>query len=344
MERRSFLQKSVLGGAGISVIPAQLRAENPPIRSRTDGRLPREVWIASISYAKTSADSYEEMVDTVLEKMEFISHYQPDIICLPELFPFFRIPGSPAVRDVAEQPPGKISSRLAEYAGKHGIYVICPIYTESGGKFYNSSVLFDRQGAYVGQYNKIHPTVGEMENGVSPGSLDPPVFKTDFGIIGMQICFDIEWEDGWKKLREMGAEMVIFSSAYGGGITLNSRAWQNKYVVVSSVVSGVSRICDITGEEVASTGRWNPDWAIAPVNLEKAFLHTWPFNREFKNIQAKYGRSIRFTHFDQEEWSILESLSPEIKIADILEEFGLKTHEQHIGEADAAQKKRRVQD
>ena len=341
MERRNFLQTSLLGGAGLSVMPAQLRSEVPQFKAPGDPKLPREVWIACISLTKTFADSPDEMVEEVLRKMEFISHYHPDIICLPEVFPFFHVPGERRVEDDAGQPMGEVSSRLAEFAKKHQVYVICPIYIERSGKYYNTSVLIDRQGEYVGHYEKMHPTVSEMNSGVSPGSMDPPVFRTDFGIIGMQICFDIEWSDGWKRLREKGAEIVFFSSAYSGGITLNTRAWQNKFVVASSVVSGPSRICDITGEEVATTGRWSPDWAIGSVNLEKAFLHTWPFNKQFKKIQAKYGRSIKFTHFDEEEWSIIESLSPDVKIADVLEEFDLKTHEQHIGGADAMQKIRR---
>ena len=322
--------------------PAHLRGEVSPRHTHVDGKLPREVWMACISLFKTKADSPDEMVDKVLQKMEFIIHYEPDIICLPELFPYFHVPGRPEIRDVAEQPLGRISLRLAEFAKKHRVYVICPLYTESAGNCFNSSVLIDRQGAYVGHYEKMHPTVDEMENGVTPGSLDPPVFETDFGKIGMQICFDLEWEDGWERLRNKGAEIVFFSSAYAGGITLSARAWQNKFVVASSVALGYSRILDVTGQEVASTGRWNPDWAISSVNLEKAFLHTWPFNKQFGKIQAKYGRSIRFTHFDEEEWSIIESLSPEIRIADILEEFGLITHEEHIGGADTMQKLRRL--
>jgi beta-ureidopropionase len=341
MERRNFLQTSLLGGAGLSVIPAQLRSEVPQFKAPGNPKLPREVWIACISLTKTFADSPDEMVDEVLRKMEFISHYHPDIICLPEVFPFFHVPGERRVEDDAGQPMGEVSSRVAEFAKKHQVYVICPIYIERNGKYYNTSVLIDRQGEYVGHYEKMHPAVNEMNSGVSPGSMDPPVFKTDFGIIGMQICFDIEWSDGWKRLREKGAEIVFFSSAYSGGITLNTRAWQNKFVVASSVVSGPSRICDITGEELATTGRWSPDWAIAPVNLEKAFLHTWPFNKQFNKIQAKYGRAIRFTHFDEEEWSIIESLSPDVKIADVLAEYNLKTHEEHIGGADAMQKVRR---
>lgn len=61
----------------------------------------------------------------------------------------------------------------------------------------------------------------------------------------------------------------------------------------------------------------------APVNLEKAFLHTWPHVRRFGEIQAKYDRKVRIHNFAEEEWSIIESRSPEVKIADHLWEFEL---------------------
>jgi hypothetical protein len=77
------------------------------------------------------------------------------------------------------------------------------------------------------------------------------------------------------------------------------------------------------------------------VNLEKAFLHSWPFCRRFPEIQAKYGRKVSIRTFHEEEWTIIESLDPDVRIADVLEEFDLKTHEQHIGEADTAQRRRR---
>ena len=75
------------------------------------------------------------------------------------------------------------------------------------------------------------------------------------------------------------------------------------------------------------------------MNLEKALLHSWPYCRRFDEIQAKYGRKVSIRTFHEEEWTIIESLSPEVRVADILKEFELKTHEEHIGEADAAQRR-----
>ncbi len=299
-------------------------------------RLPREVMIATITQDGLETDSHEKMIELVLERLKSFESFQPDLVCLPETFAFTHLPKRPPAKEVAEIPPGPISGVFADYAKKHNCYVVCPTYTKENGHIYNASILFDRKGSVTGEYRKIHPTKGEVENGITPGSLDPPVFDTDFGRLGMQICFDMEYPEAWKRLGERGAEIVVWSSAYAGGRMVSSRSWDNRYYTVSSVNKDTAKICGITGEEIAKTSRWNP-WTCATVNLEIAFLHTWPFFLRFKDIHAKYGEKIRITNYGEEEWSIIESRSPEIKIADILREFDLVTIDKHLKEAEMAQ-------
>lgn len=341
MERRKFIRNSALGlGAGATLTSSTMSSAGLN-EELEDGKLPREVWIATFTLTKVEAETHEAMVEKILGHMEDIVIYKPDIICLPEIFPFFHISEKISIEEVAEKPLGKITGKFAEFAKKHKTYIVCPLYTVENGKYYNAAVVIDREGKVLGEYRKIHTTEGEMGKGVSPGPLEPPVFKTDFGTIGVQICFDLEWNDGWEKLKANGADIVFFCSAYSGGKAVNTRAWQNKYCVVSSTLNGTAKICDISGDEIAKTGYWNKYWAIAPLNLEKVFLHTWPFSQRFKEIHAKYGRKVRITNFDEEEWSIIESLSPDVRMLDILNEFEMKTHEDHIKSATDMQKRRR---
>lgn len=344
--RRNFLQNTSMGlGLGVwagihSTTTAAPSATRMRPRPR-EKRLPKEVWVATISQNGMQARGYEEMTKKMLGRMQELVTYEPDIICLPEVFPFANLSsGRPPVSRVAEVPIGDISQPFAEFAREHNCYIVCPIYTKENGHYYNSAVFIDRKGKLLGEYQKIHPTVGEMNNGVTPGPLMSPVFKTDFGIIGAQICFDIEWNDGWQNLRKAGAEIVFWPSAFAGGMAVNAKAWQNKFVVVSSTRKDTSKICDISGEVVASTGRWN-DWVCAPVNLEKAFLHTWPICRRFNEIHSKYGRKVRIQTFHEEEWTIIESRSPDVKIADILKEYEFQTYEDFIQAAETVQKSRR---
>ena len=71
-----------------------------------------------------------------------------------------------------------------------------------GERTFNSAVLINRSGELAGRYDKIRPTEAELEKSICPGGLDPPVFQTDFGAIGIQICFDVNWRSQWRRLRE----------------------------------------------------------------------------------------------------------------------------------------------
>jgi len=304
-------------------------------------RLPREVWIASFQ-GGAPGTTYQEKTRNMIKRMEKAVPFQPDIICLSEVFPFVGLSGGrPPVEEVAESPIGPVCEPFAEFAARHHCYVFCPIYTKENGRCYNSLVLIDRKGELVGEYRKMHPTTGEIEGGISPGPLEPPVFQTDFGIIGAQICFDIEWDDGWQRLRKAGAEIVFWSSAFAGGQALNARAQINKYCIVSSTRKDTSKIIDMTGEDIAWTGRWK-DWVCTPINLERAFLHTWPFVERFNEIEAKYGPAIRIMTFHEEEWSIIESLSPDLQVADVLKEFEIQTYDELITNSELMQDKHRL--
>ena len=342
--RRNFLGQ-MTSGASLAVWASgasAAQAAEPVVPVPKKSRLPREVWIATVAQEGLRARNPEQMVERLLARMESVVPFEPDIVCLPEEFPLANIDmPRPRLVEVAETPIGKFSRPIAEFARSHHCYVICPIDTkDDAGRFYNSAVLFDRQGQVVGEYRKMHPTVGEMEYGITPGPVDPPVFQTDFGIIGIQICYDIEWPHDWRKLRSAGAEIVFFPSAFAGGLMVNTMAWMNKVCVVSSTNKDTSKICDISGVEVARTNRWNAT-VCAPINLEKVFLHTWPGVQRFAAIEAKYGRKVRIQTHAEEEWSILESLSPDVKVADVVKEFGLNSREEAIRLATTAQDARR---
>ncbi|MFC1537281.1 nitrilase-related carbon-nitrogen hydrolase [Gemmatimonadota bacterium] len=342
VSRRGFLNSASVG-LGSTLGAAALGASSCSAESTSHHakRLPREVWIASITQNDLWADNHEQMTDMLIGRMQEVVPLNPDIICLPEISPFSNLSsGRREVAEIAEKSAGPVKAKLAEFARAHECYLWCPIYTAEDGRFYNALVLIDRQGKEVGEYRKMHPTVGECDNGISPGPTTPPVFQTDFGKIGAQICFDIEWLDGWRQLHQAGTEIVFWASAFGGGKKLNMLAGMYRYNIVSSTIKDVSQICDISGETLALTGRWQ-QWLCAPVNLERAYLHSWPFYTKFDNIRKKYGRAIRFTTYHEEEWTIVESRSPDLKVKDVLKEFDIKTYDEVIEEATARQEQMR---
>lgn len=61
-----------------------------------------------------------------------------------------------------------------------------------------------------------------------------------------------------------------------------------------------------------------------------------------RQVQAKYGRKIRIKTFYEEEWTIIESRSQDVKVADVLKEFDFQSYEDFIEGADRMQRKNRV--
>jgi beta-ureidopropionase len=317
---------------------------------KKENRLPREVWVAAISLKGLwPAETIKQRMKDVLERMENVYSFEPDIICLPEEVNQSWVNETKSLQDVAEDEtsPGPITTMLAEIARKQHCYITCPIVTKKDGLFYDSSILLNRQGKSEGVFHKVHPTSTEIipdtyfkGGGVTPGTLKPGVFKTDFGTLGLQICFDAEWTDGWHSLKEDGAEIVCFSSQGPFLNTLPNHAWLNHYYIVSATGEN-AQILDMTGDVIALDGEF-ARWVCAPVNLEKEFLHIWPNTLKFKDIQKKYGRKIRFKIYHPENWATLESLDPDTKVKDILKEYEIPTYDEQLRESTEIQNKYRL--
>jgi len=320
------------------------------MRAIKENRLPREVWVAAISLKGLWPEqTVEKRIKDMLERMENVYPFEPDIICIPETFQISWVNEIKRLEEIAEDEnvPGPVTGIIAEVAKKQNCQTVCPVVTKKEGRFYNSSILINRRGEIDGVYHKIHPTDTETlpdvyykGGGMTPGTLKPPVFKTDFGTIGLQICMDASWFENWRLLKESGAEIVFFPSQGPFGDTLTYHAWMNQYYIVSATGED-ARILDITGDVIASDGEF-ARWVCAPVNLEKAFLEIWPQVRKFGDIEKKYGRKIRIKIYHPENWATIESLDPELKVRDILSEFRLPTLEEQIKEATEIQDRYRL--
>ncbi len=336
MKRRAFLQST--GALSAGFIAGANSSEAATIRAKN--RLPREVWVATLSMERLDESSIDKLLDRLLDRMKETLVCKPDIICIPETFLFPGVSHSLPVPEIAEELPGPISKRFVEFSKAHNCYTICPIHTKQDSKIYNSAVLIDRQGEITAVYNKIHPTVSEIESGVHPGSPNQSVIKTDFGTIGIQICFDANWTDGWYPLKQDNVEIIFWPSAFPGGRILNGWAWNTQSHVVTSTWNNPSRIIDITGDEIAATGRYE-HWVCAPINLEKAYVHTWPYNNQISALREKYQQDVRINRLHDEGWTIIESCSTTVSVSEMLNEFDIPLHREHIALGEREQIKNR---
>ncbi|NMO57902.1 acyltransferase, partial [Actinoplanes sp. TBRC 11911] len=113
-------------------------------------------------------------------------------------------------------------------AAELGMVMILPMYEkEQEGVLYNTAAVLDADGTYLGKYRKNHiPQVkGFWEKFYfRPGNLGYPVFDTAIGRIGVYICYDRHFPEGWRELGLAGAKIVFNPSATSRG--LSSYLWQ----------------------------------------------------------------------------------------------------------------------
>jgi predicted amidohydrolase len=219
-----------------------------------------------------------------LRALDRIAQDKPDIVCLGEEI---LVEGSSrAYVDAAEPIPGPSTGRLGEKARKYGMYIVAGL-TERDGRFvYNTAVLIDRHGAVAGKYRKVYLPREEIEGGMTPGGAYP-VFETDFGKIGLMICWDNEYVDGARAMALQGAE-ILFVPAAGGYLTLlKARALENHLYVVSSGYDVESAIIDPTGEVLFSTMESGVNKTIA-VNLADRFTDPW-----LGDMRPRFHKEIR---------------------------------------------------
>jgi beta-ureidopropionase len=287
-------------------------------QSRAD-RIIRVVTISQDGVWRSSGD----LLEPAMARLDQAGSFHPDIACLPEMFS----------NRAPELVPGPVTERLSAWARAHSSYVIFGLRTKKGDRIYNSAILLDRHGRVVGQYSKIHPTEDEIKDGTTPGQDDgPPVFHTDFGTIGVQICFDVNWRDEWRRLKEEGAEIVFWPAAYPAARQLPALALWNQYYVVSSPMTGAAHIYDITGRVLASSGKYQ-EWAQAVLPLGERLFEVDYNAPKAQEIQQKYGSRVEVTWYHDSDWFTLASLDPDLTVEALIKEYGLTPLDAYISRA-----------
>ena len=327
----STSRRKFVGGAAAALM-AQSAAGAPDPAKR------RQVWVGALTMDGLTARNKEEAVKLALGRMDRVAEKKPDIVCLTETFQLATVQPRQTYDQLAEPIPGPTTDRMAEWARAHQSYVICPIHERQGGRIYNTAVVLDRAGQIAGAYRKVHVVENEMQSGASCGRATPKAIQTDFGKIGIQTCFDVNWSDGWDALKRDGAELVFWPSAYPGGRALYPMAWQHAYHIVSVPWSkpGSAEIIDPAGDVIASSGHWEP-WLCAPVNLEKALFHIDVQTDKARKLEAKYGRAVHIKWLHLENWFLLEAVDPALTIASLKSEFGLVPLDEYLARAERAQ-------
>ena len=152
-------------------------------------------------------------------------------------------------------PDGPTVRRMCALAKELGMVLAVPIFeVEGAGFYYNTAAVIDADGRYLGKYRKHHlpqlPGFWEKYY-FRPGNLGWPVWDTAVGRVGVYICYDRHFPEGWRALGLAGAQLVYNPSATSRG--LSSYLWKleqpaaavaNEYIIAAINRVGVEEYGD----------------------------------------------------------------------------------------------------
>lgn len=154
-----------------------------------------------------------------------------DLVCLPEMFccPYEAalFPG------YAEPAGGRVWSRCAEIAAKLGVWLSAGSFPEvdSGGRVYNTAFVFDRAGRQAARHRKMHLFDIDVRGGqrfresdtLTPGG-EVTVFPTEFGPMGLCVCYDFRFPELGRLMALRGARLVLVPGAFN--MTTGPAHWE----------------------------------------------------------------------------------------------------------------------
>jgi len=198
--------------------------------SGIEGDTVAEIVRAGLVQAKWTGDK-QSMIEAAVHAVGTAASAGAQVVCLQELFygPYFcQVQDADYYSYTESIPDGPTTKLMCELAKQHGVVLIVPMYEqEQPGIYYNTAAVIDADGRYLGKHRKNHiPQVkGFWEKFYfRPGNLGYPIFDTAVGRIGVYICYERHFPEGWRALGLAGARIVFNPSATSRG--LSSYLWR----------------------------------------------------------------------------------------------------------------------
>ncbi len=170
--------------------------------------------------------SKEAMIDKHEAAVHEAAKQGAQVMCFQELFygPYFCQVQEVEYYGYTEYiPDGPTTQRFQSIAKETGMVLVLPMYeVTQPGTYYNTAAVIDADGKYLGKYRKQHipQTKGFWEKFYfKPGNGGYPIFETAVGKVGVYICYDRHFPEGWRALGLNGAHIVFNPSATHRGLS-----------------------------------------------------------------------------------------------------------------------------
>jgi len=328
-------------GANVSSVPR--------FTSRADS-LPRKVVIAS-AVANFSGTVEQRLAlagrlidEAAATAQKTVTVPRLDLVVLPE-FAFCREMGVTAAERAVEL-EGPVLDVLGGKAREHHTWIVAPMTLREKGeeRLSNAAVLLDRDGRVAGVFRKVHPVAdpdGKFEGGVTPGDAYP-VFTCDFGRLGILICWDMSYDEGWAALAAGGAEIVALPSASPQTLRPAAQALRHHYYVVNSAPRNNASVFDPIGRTVAQVTQ-APGMVVREIDLAYAILHWTEILQEGRALRERFGSRVGGDYSSREDTGVFWSNDPQVSIGTMVRELGLREMPAEVERMEMARKSARIE-
>lgn len=171
----------------------------------------------------TSKENVKKMITMTTKAVEEGGHI--DVVIFPEDSYFDADASSDEQRP--ETLDGYFVTQMCSLAKKLHINLIPGTFMcqADNGKYYNTAIFINRDGEIIGRYNKIHlmKAIGYDESQYVEGGTEPAVFDTDFGRIGMMVCYDLRFPELARGMVQDGADIIFVPAYFPAGNPLPPR-------------------------------------------------------------------------------------------------------------------------
>ncbi len=224
-------------------------------------------------------ENREKIQDWINER---VKQDKPDMVVLPEMWNTGYALAE--LENTADKDAEPTISFLSDLAKKNNINIIGgSVGNKRADRFYNSSLVFNRHGDIVYQYDKIHlvPMLDEHKF-LTGGQEKAHVFELDGIKMGLIICYDLRFPELARKLALEGAQVLHVVAQWPEARKDHwkhlqiARAIENQFFVVSSNTvgthdgspfAGTSMIIDPWGTTVAQGDPVKEETVMARLDL-----------------------------------------------------------------------------
>ncbi|MBI3978410.1 MAG: carbon-nitrogen hydrolase family protein [Chloroflexi bacterium] len=218
------------------------------------------------------AGTKRENTERMAALLDQASAERVDLLSFPELSltPYFCVRNTRDYEHYFEPPDNPYAQHVVDRARDLGIAVVLPFGERDGIHYFNTAFVADREGRVVGKYRKVHIPGGFPLPGkgafafeklyFTPGNLGYPVMDLGFVKVGVQICYDRNFPEGYRILALKGAEVIFtptalmrIGSIWHAGpweLMIQARAYENGCFVVGINRAGNEDGVDYVGDSL----------------------------------------------------------------------------------------------